>query len=329
MTKKLVIIAIATILCLSVVGGCLALYTKTANDIVIGFGSEKAVRLNISKTQDFTTNKLSPSSSSATQNIKLDVNLPTGTEVSALAGMKGLLKVTIKDSTTLDSKYYVLSGSAGASETAITSNYTQAQLTAGVELPLNNLPQYLTLTIALKSENASESGEVQSITDEEFKSASNKKVDISVSWDYIDFIPVVGHYYIVGDFCGWTVNKNAIHMNDSIPSDSSDLAQTHSVALTANERFKVCMYNGVYESGKDQGQDKDYTYYEVEWKEGTPVVGSNVSIDTSNNNNFYVTTSGNYFVCVNTKEIDDQQQHYQQQHYMYVGPASSSSSGND
>ena len=47
MKKKIVIIALAFVLCLSVIGGCFALYQTNATDLNITFGGEDAVTLTL------------------------------------------------------------------------------------------------------------------------------------------------------------------------------------------------------------------------------------------------------------------------------------------
>lgn len=294
MTKKIIVLIIAIVLCLSVVGGCFALYAKDASNLVIGFGSEDAVRLTLA-TQNATTFNfggvaLNPTNDSASQAIVLDVN----GQASDMAGLYGELKVTLD--TTISEDYYTLSAVAkGAGDDASSTSYTQAQLTSGVTLPLDDLPQYVTLTIALTEAGKNDTAFASSV--------SNKTISVSVSWKVVEWTAVDGGYYIVGTESGWAVNKNAVLLSDSV-SGTTDLAKINSVTLTAGQSYKVVQYHA----------GAELTWFDVEWQNGSAVVSSQypvVVIDTEHGNNITVTTTGTYMVCVNTTGDN---------HYVWVQP---------
>ncbi len=270
MTKKIIVLVIAIVLCLSVVGGCFALYYKDATNLVINFGSEDAVTLTLAADGgaiNFGNVVLNPTSNSATQKVTLDVS---GAK-EQMAGLNGELKISLGG--TLDSSYYVLSGVAkGAGDSAEDVNYEQAQLTSGVTLPLDDLPQYLTLTIAL-----TDAGK----TNEGFKAASNKNITVSVSWKVVDWAPVDGGYYIIGTKSGWGVNKNAILLDGDL-TGQTDKARKLNVTLEAGEEYKVVRYT---------------TAGGIEWLAAGDSMGAGVN--GTYTQNITVDTTGTYFVCYN------------------------------
>lgn len=288
MTKKIIVLVIAIVLCLSVVGGCFALYSRNAEDITISFGSEGAVNLTLSAdgTFNFGGFALSPETKSVTQKITLNVST---TDTSSLSGMYGKLKVELGGA--VDSAYYTLSGIAtGSGDSPSNASYTQAQLTDGVTLPLDDLPQYLTLTIALTDDAQTPSG---------FKTISNKNISVKVSWTVVEWTAVDGGFYIVGDnLGGWYVNENSILLNDA--TSNGDLACKNNISLTAGS-YQVVKYTA------DNGEDWNYKVawkYDDESQKNVPNIGNEeddstpITIDTDNNNNIVV-AGGSYFICVN------------------------------
>lgn len=286
MTKKIIVLVIAIVLCLSVVGGCFALYQKDASDITINFGSEKAASLTLNSVNDegadatfnFGGTVINPTTDSATQYLKLNVN----GNPSEMAGMYGKFKVEL---TGWDATNLVLTGTSISSASgATTQNYDYDALIAGITLPLNELPDTVTLTIALAEGAKSDAG---------FKAVSNKVISVKASWTVVEWAPIDGAYYIIGSQSGWQVNKNAIHLSDDV-SGTTDLAKINNVALKAGEAYKVVKYNG---------EGAEYTWYDVEWNDKIAKVSANsdkIVIDTKHGNNITVTEDGNYFVCLNT-----------------------------
>lgn len=296
MTKKILVLVIAIVLCLSVVGGCFALYHKDATDITINFGSEQAVSLTLNSvnsegsaaTFNFGGAVINPTTASATQYLKLNVN----GNPSEMAGMYGQFKVEL---TGWDATNLVLTGTSISSASgATTQNYDYDDLTGGITLPLNELPDTVTLTIALAEDAKSDAG---------FKSISNKTISVKASWTVVDWAPIDGAYYIIGSESGWIVNKNAIHLSDSV-SGTTDLAKINSVALKAGEEYKVVQYHA----------SDDLTWFDVEWENGTAKVSTNsdkIVILTDKGNNITVTENGNYLVCLNTTGSN---------HYVWIAP---------
>lgn len=289
MNKKIFVIILSVVLCLSVVGGCFALYTQN-DSLDITFGSGEAVTLTLQSVNesgtsvafDFGGVALNPTTHSASQRIKLNVDT---TNTASLAGLNGKLTVSV-DGSTLDSQYYTLSGVAvdknGENSTDHTSN-----LLSGVTLPLDDLPQYLTLTVALKS----------GITNSEFKDASNKRVKISVSWELVDWAVEENAYYIVGDFSNWSVNEQAIKLGAGTGDNKAELANYQ--LTTSMGAFKIVQYTQIVENEK--------TVWGMEWlklgwtKSGTVAVGDGVEAVKNNDDtsNMKVTKNQAYYICVN------------------------------
>lgn len=270
MKKKIVIIALAFVLCLSVIGGCFALYSKNATELNITFGGEDAVTLTLTAdggSLNFNGVKLSPTSKTATQAITLDVN--TANKAS-LAGMNGKLTVTMSEG--FQEK---LTLSAQADSTS----YNQTQLTSGVSLPLNDLPKNFTLTLTLKD-----------ISDADFKEISNSTTKITVSWvvgDENKWEAKDGGYYIVGDFCGWDVNKNAILMGAGTGENLADWTGT----LPAGAEFKCVLY-------KDGKID---TWYDLD-KEGAEwKLEKWGDLKVKDNNAVAPSPAEEIYVCVNSE----------------------------
>lgn len=269
MTKKIIIIALAFILCLSVIGGCFALYVKNATELNIQFGSEGAVTLTLNPgTLTFGGVKLNPSEGhrSASQAITLDV---TTNDKESLKGMSGVLTVSVTGA---------LANSLDLSAVADTVNYTATQLTGGVTLALNALPKNFTLTLALKDE----------IDDDAFKAISTKTASVTVSWKVIEWAPIDGAYYIVGQHCGWELNKGAIRLDKDV-TGSSDKAAIERVTLKANSQFKVVPCK----NGDLDWDNQPWPQYNG----STPNLGANVAVTADGN--LYVTADGDYFICIN------------------------------
>ncbi len=281
MTKKIIVIALAVVLCLSVIGGCFALYVKNADELNISFGSENAVTLKLNPgSLTFGNVKLNPSEGhrSASQKITLDVSVADKT---TLTGMSGKLTVVLEGA---------LANSLDLSAVADTVNYTQAQLTSGVTLPLNALPKDFTLTLALED----------TIDDAGFKEVSNTTATVTVKWEVVDWAPVDGAYYIIGSHSGWDVNEKAIKMNDPAEG-TNNLAEWYGT-LPVGTEFKCVKYSA----------GADLTWYDLKYTGGW---GSPAEIDvygdgeggvTQVNGNMLAPTSGEeIFVCVNTDSADN------------------------
>lgn len=279
MTKKIIIIALAFVLCLSVIGGCFALYVKNAPELNISFGSEDAVTLTLNPgTLTFGDVKLNPSEGhrSASQAITLDV---TTMDKTALKGMNGILTVSVTGA---------LANSLDLSAVADEVEYTADQLTSGVTLPLNALPKDFTLTLALKD----------SIDDNGFKTISNTTASVTVTWKVVDWAPVDGGYYIVGAFSGWTVNSKAILMN--APAEGSDSLAEWYGTLAEGTSFKCVQYTVV-------DGEENITWFDIAYTGGW---GSPAKVDVYGDGEGGVTADGGnliapaeeIFVCVNTED---------------------------
>lgn len=270
MTKKLIVIILSVILCLAVVGGCFALYHKDAEQLEITFGSEQAVTLTttIGGTGEFNFNgvKLSPDQKTAAQEITLNVNTPNK---EALAGLSGQLTVTLdgalKDVILLTARYEDSKGPQTLEATSYVISLT---------LPLDQLPEVLTLTATLIDTD-----------DATFASNSNKSATISVTWEAIDWAPVEGGYYIVGEHSAWGVNKDAILLDKKMSSGETDKAAIESVHLKQGEKFKVVQWTRV--GG-------------INWNVATFKPDSiGVTILPEDQNNISPNADDDYFICVN------------------------------
>lgn len=270
MTKKLIVIILSVILCLAVVGGCFALYHKDAEKLVISFGSEQAVTLTteIGGTGELNFNgvKLSPARETATQEITLNVNTEN---TAALAGLSGQLTVTLdgalKDAILLKASY--VDGDTQKNLNA--SNYV-----ISLTLPLDQLPEVLTLTATLVDTD-----------DATFAQNSNKSATISVTWKAIDWAPVEGGYYIVGEHSAWGVNKDAILLDKKMSSGETDKAAIESVHLKQGEKFKVVQWT------RDGGINWNAATFNPESK--------GVTILPEEQNNISPNADDDYFICVN------------------------------
>lgn len=280
MTKKIIIIALAFVLCLSIIGVCFAVHIVDAKELNITFGSEDAVRLTLNPgTLSFGGVKLNPSEGhrSASQAITLDV---TTADKASLTGMSGQLTVSVTGA---------LANSLDLSAVADEVSYTQDQLTSGVILPLNALPKNFTLTVSLKDD----------IDDDSFKAISKTTASITVSWKVVDWAPVDGAYYIVGSFNGWTVNSKAIKM-DAPAEGSTSLAEWYGT-FPAGTAFKCVQYTVV-------DGEANMTWFDIayagEW--GSPkvdVYGDEEGGVTASGGNLIAPESGEeIFVCVNTED---------------------------
>lgn len=274
MTKKIIVIAVAFVLCLAVIGGCFALYTQ-GDSLKIHFGTEDAVALTIGGYGSalFEGVTLSPEKTSATQKIVLDVSYE---DKGALVGMNGQLKVALNGGL---KDYVELSATADTDA----GSYDAAALTAGVILPLNNLPKNFTLKLALKGVYANAEG---------YFEASGKSVEIKVTWEVAEWAPIEGGYYIVGDFCEWGINQGAIYMGNK---DNENKAFIDGVTLTAGQEFKVKQYKSKYEDGDNDG------WQVVQVENGKCKVGEGIIVKSEGrgDTNLSVPTTGQYYICVN------------------------------
>lgn len=275
--KKIIIIVLATILCLSVVGGCFALYSKEVENFTFTFGAEDAVSLTLTTTglsddRTFTfggdTAKINPSTS-VSQNITLDVN---STDKGTLQGLKGTLSVAITGDLSNNLQLAIKNGS---------TTYEGSS----VDLDLNALPKNLTLELSLKASSA------ETTLDEQFKTLTGQTASIKVSWKFKEetWSVVDGGYYIVSQASNWEVNKNAIHMNKDVGTAiGHDIAAIEAVYLKKDEQFKIVKYttaNGI--EWIEQVRTSNCTELVGQVTEGTGA------------GNLYVNTTGTYFCCVN------------------------------
>lgn len=268
--KKIIIIVLATILCLSVVGGCFALYSKEVEDFTFTFGAEDAVSLTLtttglSDTRTFTFGgdnaKINPSTS-VSQVVTLDVNTY---EVAQLAGLKGVFSVEITGDLSNNLQLEIKNGE-------------ETYEGASVELPLNALPEELTLKLTLKASSD------ETTIDEEFKTLTGKTASIKVSWKQQKWVARDG-YYIVSQDSDWGVNKNAIYLDKDV-TDTNDTAAIEAVYLKKDQEFKVVYYTASSNSIDWITQTLD--------SDSTNVLKQNVS-----GGNLHVDEDGTYFLCYN------------------------------
>lgn len=295
MNKKIIIVVLSVVLCLSVVGGCFALYTQN-DSLDITFGSGDAVTLtlqsvnssNEAATFNFGGVALNPTNSSATQRIKLNVDTA---QTSGLADLNGKLKVSVENST-LDSSYYTISGVAVDKNNSNSRDYTSSNLLEGVTLPLNDLPQYLTLTVALT--------DGAKALDTFKNDVSKKQVKVSVSWEFVKWAPVQDAYYIVGDFSDWKVNEQAIKLDAGTGTNKAQLSNYQ--LTTSMGEFKIVQYTQVE---NEQGQTVwGMKWLKLGWKDGVVDVGNGViAVNTADDTtNIKVDSNQAYYICVNASD---------------------------
>ena len=264
--KKVLVIVIATILALSVIGTCFALYKINATDRNITLTTGDAVTLSIAA-GDLAEVGISPDHTTATYNVTLQSS-------STVSDASVYGKFTVATSGTLANYLKV-------STTINTEAKDDAALKAGVHYALNALPTTFTLTFTFD------------FSDVDFYTVAETVANVTLSW-VIDpsypYTPVVGGYYLVGKINGkqsWGP-ASADHLFDTAEIDPLNKAELEGIALSAGDTVKI---------------KKDATWY-GNWKEyatiGTLDPNGNLVITADGTYSFYLNQSDEIHVVKNS-----------------------------
>ena len=263
--KKVLVIVIATILALSVIGTCFALYKSNATARNITLTTGDAVTLSIA-TGDLAKGGISPDHPTATYSVTLQSS-------STVSDASVYGKFTVATSGTLANHLTV-------STTINTEAKDDAALKTGVHFALNALPTTFTLTFTFD------------FSDVDFYSVAETVVaNVTLSW-VIDssytgtYKPVTGSYYLVGKINGkesWAP-ASSNHMFTTAVADPNNKAEKLGIELSAGDTVKI---------------KKDTTWY-GNWKDyetiGTLDSNGNLVITAAGTYNFYLNQSDEVYV---------------------------------
>ena len=265
--KKVIIIAIAVVLCLSVIGGvfAVAVYSKTPDDVTITISTGGAATLTITGTGN---DSIAPGAANKIEKqITLDDNV-----VAALSG-QATLTVVIADVSDGELAQYLDVTFQKTDSTFTTPDgaaVSEATLTgAGQQYSLSTIPVYGKLIIQCNA------------TDEQFADVSGDQVTITVHWNYVEFAPVDDTWYLIGNNTGWRVTSAAIALTDPKGEDK---------AVGLNKSIKAGNWKAVhYEASKLQATDTPYST--MEWSSGDDFV-----ISSDGSYNIYVNSSYGLYI---------------------------------
>ncbi len=257
--KKVLVIVIATILALSVIGTCFALYKINATDRNITLTTGDSVTLSIAA-DDLAEVGISPDHTTATYNVTLESS-------STVSDASVYGKFTVATSGPL-ANYLKVSTTIGEVER------DDAALKTGIHYALNALPTTFTLTFTFD------------FSDIDFYTVAETVADVTLSW-VIDssytgpYTPVVGGYYLVGDINGqesWGP-ASAAHLFNTTGIDPLNKAELEGIELSAGDTVKI---------------KKDATWY-GNWKNyetiGTLDANGNLVITEAGTYSFYLNQS--------------------------------------
>lgn len=268
--KKVLVIVIATILALSVIGTCFALYKINATDRNITLTTGDAVTLSIAA-GDLAEVGISPDHTTATYNVTLQSS-------STVSDASVYGKFTVATSGTL-ANYLTVSTTIAEVER------DDAALKTGIHYALNALPTTFTLTFTFD------------FSDVDFYTIAETVANVTLSW-VIDssytgpYTPVVGGYYLVGKINGnesWgPASANHLFNTDENEIDALNKAELEGIALSAGDTVKI---------------KKDATWY-GNWKEyatiGTLDANGNLVITAAGTYSFYLNQSDEIHVVKNS-----------------------------
>lgn len=240
--KKSFVIAIAVVLCLAVVGAAFALYTVEPEDKVISISAGDAVRLTIGGLTGETINP----DTDMVQTIELSDN--DGNNLSGTGTLTIAVTGDLADALTVSFDV----GGTVQDKTA---------LAAGVEYTLATHPITGTLTIAFDDTLA-------------FGDYAEATATVTISYEYNEFAPVDGVWYLVGTSNGWAINAGAIAINGTPTGDNQ--AEVLGVTLAVGE-YKAVKY---VEDGDNVWAGND-----------------NLVVSTAGSYNIYVNNSGYNYIA--------------------------------
>ena len=260
--KKVLVIVIATILALSVIGTCFALYKINATDRNITLTTGDAVTLSIAA-GDLAEVGISPEKTTVTYSVTLQSS--TTVDDASVYG-----KFTVATSGTLANYLKV-------STTINTEEKDDAALKTGVHYALNALPTTFTLTFTFD------------FSEIDFYSVAETVANVTLSW-VIDpsypYTPVADSYYLVGKINGnesWGPASDD-HMFTTDVADPMNKAELTEIELKAGDTVKI---------------KKDATWY-GNWKDyetiGTLDSNQNLVITAAGKYSFYLNQSDEVYV---------------------------------
>ena len=268
--KKVLVIVIATILALSVIGTCFALYKINATDRNITLTTGDAVTLSIAA-GDLAEVGISPDHTTATYNVKLESS-------STVSDASVYGKFTVATSGTLANYLKV-------STTINTEEKDDAALKKGVYYALNALPTTFTLTFTFDFSGI------------DFYTVAETVANVTLSW-VIDssytgtYKPVTGGYYLVGKINGkesWAPASDD-HKFTTAVADPKNKAELE-IALSAGDTVKIKNGATWY---PEWGNWKDYETI------GTLDSNGNLVITAAGTYNFYLNQSNEVYVVKKT-----------------------------
>lgn len=262
--KKVLVIVIATILALSVIGTCFALYKINATDRDITLTTGDAITLSI-EAGDLAATGLSPDNTTATYNVTL-----TSSSTVSDASVYGKFSVAMSGDL---ASYITVETNIGGTD------YDNAALAGGVHYALNDLPTTFTLTFKFN------------IGDNNFADIAEKVAHVVLSWVIDDtytgaYTPVEGGYYLVGKINGtesWApASADHLFATQGL-SDPLNKAELKGIALNAGDAVKIKCDDTWY------GNWKNYTTI------GTLDANGNLVITAAGTYSFYLNTDNEIY----------------------------------
>ena len=196
MNKKLLIIAVALVLCISVIGGSFALYHIAATDEVINISTQAGISLTIGHTQEIGVDGLSPAKTSGTFNVELQCSVLSIEDES----VKGRFYITVGQGELAEA---ITISASVSKQNASPQEVTHANLTdsnIGYECKLTELPETVTLTFAL----------TQYAVDN-FRDYADKELTVTLNWVIVEgsaWEYDANAYYLIGSMNGWTIDSD-------------------------------------------------------------------------------------------------------------------------
>lgn len=268
--KKVLVIVIATILAISVIGTCFALYKINATDRNITLTTGDAVTLSIAA-GDLAEVGISPDKTTATYNVTLQSS-------STVADASKYGKFTVATSGTLANYMTVSATIANVAK-------DDAALKAGIHYALNDLPTSFTLTFTFN------------FADVDFSTIAETAASVKLSWviddNYAgDFTADPNAYYLVGKIGeteAWAPISTSPKFKTEGLSSADNKAELINMTLSAGDTVKI-----------KQGPGKDGWF--GNWKNiatiGTTDGNGNLVIKEAGTYNFYLNNSDEIYVVI-------------------------------
>ena len=276
MKKKLFVILTALVLVAGLVGSCFAMYSKDADTISITLSTGDSVTLSMTGGAMALTD-LNPNTAK-TYSVTL-----TASSLELIGEGTGIFTVAIAAHSAATADVALAAAIDVDADDGAAFSADKAELTAGVEIDFDDLPDNITLTFSI-GEEAFLAGAAEGV------------VDVTLSWEVKTEAWAIdpGAYYIVGSMNGWTITSTTTKLSTAAADigESGNNAVLRNVHFNAGDEFKI--------------RKGDGTWYSLIG--GASVTAGTVSIGTGESQgNCVVGTSGDY--CI-----------YQNGSGFYVGP---------